>query len=110
MQWLHRCKLLRDGGILDPCAHLVAPERIGGSVGLLVAQYVLVRADPREEAASVPQILVRRLPFLVGNIERVRRNDIIVEPGEGLGALEEAFGRSLLRPPLGPVVELPLPP
>src|SRR5258707_6174951 len=109
MHWLHRCKLLRDGGILDPCAHLVAPERIGGIVGLLVAQYVLVRAEPREEAASVPQILVRRQPFLVGNIERVLRNEIIVEPGEGLGALEEALGKSLLHPPVGLVVELPLP-
>src|ERR1700756_2256336 len=27
MQWLHWCKLLHDGRILDPCAHLVAPER-----------------------------------------------------------------------------------
>src|SRR5437899_1466275 len=109
MEWLHRCKLLRDGGILDPCAHLVTPERIGGIVGLLVAQYVLVRADPREEAAPVPQILVGRLPFLLGNIERVLRNDIIVEPGEGLRALEEALGKSLLHPPVGLVVELPLP-
>src|SRR5882762_6917865 len=93
MHWLHRCKLLRDGGILDQCAHLVAPERIGGIVGLLVAQYILVGADPREEAAPVPQILVRRLPFLVGNIESVLRNDIIVEPREGLGALAEALGK-----------------
>src|SRR6202030_2794686 len=93
MQWLHRCKLLRDGGILDPCAHLVAPERIGGIVGLLVAQYVLVGADPREEAAPVPQLLVRRQPFPVGNIERVLRNEIIVEPAEGLGSLTEALGK-----------------
>src|SRR5712691_2003286 len=109
MQWLHWCELLRDGGILDPRTHFVAPERIGGIVGLLIAQYVLVRAEPREEAASVPQILVRRQPFLVGNIERVLGNEIIVEPGEGLGALEEALGKSLLHPPVGLVVELPLP-
>src|SRR4029077_18468286 len=37
------------------------------------------------------------------------RNEIIVEPGEGLGALEEALGKSLLHPPVGLVVELPLP-
>src|SRR6266852_1606149 len=109
MQWLHRCKLLRDGGILDPRAHLVAPERIGGIVDLLVAQHVLVRAEPKEETAPVPQLLVRRQPFPVGNIERVLRNEIIVEPGEGLGALEEALGKSLLHPPVGLVVELPLP-
>src|SRR5260370_39423500 len=83
MEWLHWCKLLRDGGILDPCAHLVAPERIGGIVGLLAAQYVLGRADPREEAASVPQALARRLPLLLRNIERVLRDDSIVEPREG---------------------------
>src|SRR5215469_5178833 len=109
MQWLHRRKFLRDRGILDSRAHLVAPERIGGIVGLLVAQYVLVGADPGEEAAPVPQILIRRLPFLIGNIERALRNDIIVEPAEGLGALAEALAKSLLHPPVGLVVELPLP-
>src|SRR6202008_1598739 len=77
MQWLHWCKLLRYGWILDPRAHLVAPERIGGFVGLLVAQYFRVRTEQRPEAASVPQTLERRQPFLVGNIERVLRNEII---------------------------------
>src|SRR5215469_18313936 len=41
MQRLRRCKLLRDDGILDPRTHLVAPERIGGILGLFVAEYVL---------------------------------------------------------------------
>src|SRR5271156_1843255 len=35
MQWLHRRKLLRDGGVLDPRADLVAPERVDGIVGRL---------------------------------------------------------------------------
>src|SRR5262245_10792080 len=109
MQWLHWCKLLRDDRILDPRAHLVAPERIGGIVGLLIAQYILVRADPGEEAAPVPQILIRRLPFLVGNIEGVLRNEIVVEPAEGLGALADALGKSVLHPSVGLVVEHPLP-
>ena len=51
-------------GILDPRAHLVAPERIGGIVGLLVTEYVLVRADPREESAPVPQILCAQAVML----------------------------------------------
>src|SRR6516164_1321140 len=109
MQRPHRRKLLRNRGIPDPRAHLVAPERIGSVVGLLATQYVLVRADPGVEAAPVPQILIRRLPFLVGNIERALRNDIIIEPAEGLGALAEALAKSLLHPPVGLVVELPLP-
>src|SRR6516162_2594917 len=67
MQWLLWCKLLRDDGILGPRAHLVAPERIGGIIGLLVAQYILVRAKPRVETASVPQVFVCRQSFLVGN-------------------------------------------
>src|ERR1700726_2841683 len=70
-------------------ALIVAPARTGGQAG-----------DCADAGSQ---------PFLVGNIERVLRNEIIVEPGEGLGALEEALGKSLLHPPVGLVVELPLP-
>src|SRR6202008_2975202 len=79
MQWLHRCKLLRDCRILDPRTHLVAPDRIGGIVGRLVAQYVLVRADPREEAAPVPQISYAVFCLKKKKNERVRRTEMIGE-------------------------------